>query len=77
LPPAAAAARWKKRRVIRTVGSGATISDATVELALSALRELQHDECTVRFGACRAWAEPDGMIVLVREDVGRPTRWTS
>jgi FdhD protein len=53
------------------VASNLTITDATLETALSALRESQPVNALTGSVHAAAWADAEGNIVAVREDVGR------
>jgi FdhD protein len=53
------------------VGEGIAIDVAVLRRALGALRGLQHLNAQTGATHAAAWADRDGAIVLVREDVGR------
>lgn len=55
----------------RRVPAGTRIDDGALRRALSALRQRQNINARTGATHAAAWAQPDGSIQLVREDVGR------
>lgn len=53
------------------VGLGPRVTPVDIEHALASLRESQPLNAFTGSVHAAAWAQPDGMLVLVREDVGR------
>ena len=58
-------------RALRTVGAGLRISHETIQTALDALDKAQNLGRITRATHAAAWADLDGKLLLVREDVGR------
>jgi len=58
-------------RALRTVGAGPLVSREAIQAALAALEEAQTLGKLTRAMHAAAWADADGKLRLVREDVGR------
>ena len=58
-------------RVLPVLPDGLTVGRETIQSALTALEPLQMLGKATRATHAAAWADPDGRIRLVREDVGR------
>ncbi len=58
-------------RALRAAGDGVKISRAAIQRALAALEDAQDLGRQTRATHAAAWADADGRLLLVREDVGR------
>ena len=58
-------------RTLRAVGAGPRVTRAAIHAALTALEEAQQLGKITRATHAAAWADLDGRLLVVREDVGR------
>jgi FdhD protein len=58
-------------RTLRAVGEGSKVTRTAIHAALTALEEAQSLGKVTRATHAAAWADLDGQLLLVREDVGR------